>query len=236
MQLTGRVQATFTDRIGGTSSGPYDSRNLGGTCGDAFAVVLRNRHKTACDLGLDPERVVFMNQVHGADVRYVTGPVGDEPLDAVFTDQPGLALAVLVADCGPVLLADPVAGLVGAAHSGRVGTELGVVPALVEAMTGAGADPGRMTAMIGPLACGGCYEVPLGLREAMARLVPGSAGTTREGTPSIDLRAAITAQLGRWGVTDIRHDDRCTLESPELYSHRRDQPTGRFAGYVWLGP
>jgi YfiH family protein len=234
MQLAGQVQISITDRIGGTSTGPYDSRNLGGACGDSPALVQRNRHKTACDLGLDPERVVFMNQVHGADVRYVTGPIGNEPLDAIFTDRQGLALAVLVADCGPVLLADPVAGLIGAAHSGRVGTELGVVPALVSAMAGAGADPARMTAMIGPLACGACYEVPLELRAAMAARLPECAGVTRDGTPSIDLRAAITAQLGRAGVGAVRHDDRCTLESPELYSHRRDQPTGRFAGYIWI--
>lgn len=234
MQLAGQVQVSITDRIGGTSAGPYDSRNLGGACGDADALVQRNRHKTACDLGLDPDRVVFMNQVHGADVQYVTGPIGNEPLDAIFTDQPGLALAVLVADCGPVLLADPVAGLIGAAHSGRVGTELGVVPALVSAMAEAGADPARMSAMIGPLACAACYEVPLELREAMAVRLPECAGVTRDGTPSIDLRAAITAQLGGAGVTTVRHDDRCTLESPELYSHRRDQPTGRFAGYIWI--
>lgn len=229
----GRVGMAFTDRHGGVSAGPYGSRNLGGAVGDDPAAVAENRAKTAAELGLD--RVVFMRQVHGADVAYVTEPFGDEPpaLDGVFTDRPGLALAVLVADCAPVLLADPVAGLVGGAHSGRPGTEAGVVPALVAAMTARGAEPERMVAAIGPAACGRCYEVPAELRERVAARVPETWSDTRWGTPALDLRAGIVAQLHRAGVTDVRHDDRCTIETPDLYSYRRERDTGRFAGYVW---
>ncbi|MBV8933687.1 MAG: peptidoglycan editing factor PgeF [Kutzneria sp.] len=236
MLLADRVQAAITDRVGGVSMAPYDSRNLGGTVGDAVAAVRQNREKTAVDLGIDPNRVVFMRQVHGAEVAYVTEPYRDDPpgLDAVFTDRPGLALGVLVADCAPVLVADPVAGIVGAAHSGRAGTAAGVVPALVTAMASWGADPGRMTAVVGPTACGRCYEVPAELRAEFTAVLPEAWSTTRQGTPAIDVRSGIVAQLTAAGVTDVRHDDRCTIETPELYSYRREKRTGRFGGYIWL--
>ncbi|WP_169950203.1 peptidoglycan editing factor PgeF [Microbispora sp. H11081] len=229
----------FTDRHGGVSAGPYGTRNLGGAVGDDPAAVAENRAKTAVEFGLD--QVVFMRQVHGTGVAYVEEPFGEEPfggeppaLDGVFTGRPGLGLAVLVADCAPVLVADPEAGLVGGAHSGRPGTEAGVVPALVEAMAARGAEPERMVAVIGPSACGLCYEVPEDLRERVAARVPETWSRTRHGTPALDIRAGIAAQLARAGVADVRHDDRCTIETADLYSYRREQRTGRFAGYVWL--
>ncbi|WP_066944751.1 peptidoglycan editing factor PgeF [Microtetraspora fusca] len=229
-----RVRMTFTDRHGGVSAEPYGTCNLGGAVGDDPAAVAENRAVTAARLGL--AEVVFMRQVHSADVAYVTTPFGEDPpaLDAVFTDRPGLGIAVLVADCAPVLVADPAAGVVGGAHSGRPGTEAGVVGALVEAMAARGAAPERMVAAIGPAACGLCYEVPADLRERVAGRVPETWSTTRWGTPALDIRAGIAAQLARAGVTDVRHDDRCTIETPDLYSYRRDRRTGRFAGYAWL--
>lgn len=152
----------------------------------------------------------------------------------MFTQSPALALAVNVADCAPVLLADPHARLVGAAHAGRPGMAAGVVPALVAAMTDAGAEPARMHALVGPSICGRCYEVPARMRDEVAAVVPGSACRTRKGTPGIDLRAGLHAQLARTGITAIADDLRCTAESGELYSYRRDGDTGRFAGVIWL--
>lgn len=230
-----RIHMVVTDRHGGDGVAPYDSRNLGGAVGDDPVTVLRNREKTAAELGVDPARVVYMRQVHSADVAYVTEPWGDDPpaLDAVFTGEPGLALCVLVADCAPVLVADPEAGLVGAAHSGRAGTARGVVPALVRAMAERGADPARMSALVGPCACGLCYEVSEELRAEVAAVLPETWSTTRQGTPALDVRAGVAAQLAAEGVTDVRHDDRCTIETPDLFSYRRDRTTGRFAGYVW---
>jgi copper oxidase (laccase) domain-containing protein len=93
-----------------------------------------------------------------------------------------------------------------------------------------------MVAAIGPAACGSCYEVPAEMRAEVAAAVPEAWATTRRGTPAVDLRAAITAQLTRTGVRDVRHDARCTIESPELYSYRREPITGRFAGYIWMAP
>jgi hypothetical protein len=237
MKPADRVHMVITDRLGGVSAPPYDSRNLGGAVGDDPASVRENRAKTALELGADPARVVYMRQVHSAEVAYVTEPFGETPpaLDAVFTDAPDLALCVLVADCAPVLLADAEAGLVGAAHSGRAGTALGVVPALVRAMAGRGANPARMTALVGPAACGLCYEVSAELRDEVSAGLPESRSTTRQGTPALDVRAGVAAQLAAEGVEDVRHDERCTIETPELYSYRRERTTGRFAGYIRLG-
>ncbi|MGW4476675.1 peptidoglycan editing factor PgeF [Nonomuraea sp. NPDC004354] len=235
MLLAEGVHAVVTDRKGGASAPPYDGRNLGGAVGDDPGSVLANRRDTAAELGLDPDRVVYMRQVHSAEVAYVSEPFGAEPpaLDAVFTDLPGVGLAVLVADCVPVVVADPVARLVGVAHSGREGTFKGVVPALVEAMAGHGAQPGRMVALAGPSACGRCYEVSPELSESAP---PEMRSTTRLGTPALDVRAGVAAQLRAAGVQDVRHDERCTIESPELFSYRRDRVTGRFAAYAWLAP
>ncbi|MER6947978.1 polyphenol oxidase family protein [Nonomuraea sp. NPDC000554] len=234
MELVPGVHVAVTDRTGGVSVAPYGTRNLGGLVGDDPAAVRANRAGVAAGLGV--RGVVFMRQVHGADVAYVSEPFGDDapPLDGVFTGEPRLALASLGADCPAVLVADPGARLVGAAHSGRPGTEAGVATALVEAMAGKGAAPGRMVALIGPGACGRCYEVPADLRERVASKVPETWSETSWGTPALDLRAGIEAQLRAAGLTDVRHDARCTIESPELYSHRREQPGGRFAGLIWL--
>ncbi|MDF3145890.1 laccase domain-containing protein, partial [Streptomyces sp. T21Q-yed] len=109
----------FTDRWGGVSAAPYEELNLGGAVGDDGDAVLTNRELAAKSLGLDPGEVVWMNQVHGTDVAVVDGPWRDRPVpgvDAIVTARRGLALAVLTADCVPVLLADPVAGVVAAAH------------------------------------------------------------------------------------------------------------------------
>ncbi|GJF28708.1 laccase domain protein [Kitasatospora sp. NE20-6] len=226
-----------TTRWGGVSTSPYGELNLGGAVGDDPAAVRRNRVLAAQQLGLDPADVVWMNQVHGADVAVVTGRQrdGEAPtVDAVVTDRP-LALAVLTADCTPVLLADPVAGIVGAAHAGRPGLAAGVVPAAVRAMAALGAEPGRITAVLGPAVCGRCYEVPAGLRAEVAAVVPAAYAETSWGTPALDVAEGVAAQLADAGVADVVRSTVCTLESDDHYSYRREQRTGRLASYVWWG-
>jgi len=231
------VRAAFTGRRGGVSRPPYDSLNMGAGSGDVVGDVTHNRELVAAACGLAPDRMVWMRQVHGAGVGYVQGPAElPQARDASFTAAPGLALGVLSADCPGVLVADPEARIVGAAHAGRQGMARGVVPALVRAMAGAGADPGRMYAVIGPGICGRCYEVPAAMRDEVGAEVPGAACLTRAGTPGLDLTAGITGQLTRLGVRRVRADGRCTAEDPDLYSYRRDGRTGRFAGLVWLTP
>ncbi|GAA0911042.1 peptidoglycan editing factor PgeF [Streptomyces thermoalcalitolerans] len=228
----------FTDRWGGVSAVPYEELNLGGAVGDDPAAVRANRERAAEALGLDPDRVVWMNQVHGAEVAVVDGPWADAAgipsVDAVVTRQRGLALAVLTADCVPVLLADPVAKVAAAAHAGRPGLVAGVVPAAVRAMVRLGAEPARIVARTGPAVCGRCYEVPEAMRAEVAAVEPAAYAETSWGTPAVDVSAGAHAQLERLGVHDRQQSPVCTRESKDHFSYRRDRTTGRLAGYVWL--
>lgn len=227
----------FTDRWGGVSAAPYEELNLGGAVGDDPDAVRTNRELAAKSLGLDPAEVVWMNQVHGPDVAVVDGPWGpsDVPgVDAVVTIRRGLALAVLTADCTPVLLADPVAGVAAAAHAGRPGMIAGVVPAAVRAMVELGAEPSRIVARTGPAVCGRCYEVPEAMRAEVSAVEPAAYAETSWGTPAVDVSAGVHAQLERLGVRDREQSPVCTLESRDHFSYRRDRTTGRLAGYVWL--
>ncbi|MEU9863165.1 peptidoglycan editing factor PgeF [Streptomyces sp. NPDC047971] len=227
----------FTDRWGGVSAVPYEELNLGGAVGDDPEAVRANRERVARELGIDPSQVVWMNQVHGADVAVVDRPWGTDPIpavDAIVTARRGLALAVLTADCTPVLLADPVAGVVAAAHAGRPGMLAGVVPAAVRAMIDLGADPARIAARTGPAVCGRCYEVPAAMREEVAAVEPAAFAETSWGTPAVDVTAGVHAQLERSGIRDRWASEVCTRESGDHFSYRRDRTTGRLAGYVWL--
>lgn len=228
----------FTDRWGGVSAAPYEELNLGGAVGDDPGAVRTNRELAAKSLGVEPDRVVWMNQVHGADVAVVDGPWGSSTVipsvDAIVTTRRGLALAVLTADCVPVLLADPVAGIAAAAHAGRPGMIAGVVPAALRAMTELGAEPSRIIARTGPTVCGRCYEVPEAMRAEVSAVEPAAYAETSWGTPAVDVSAGVHAQLERLGVRDREQSPVCTLESRDHFSYRRDRTTGRLAGYVWL--
>ncbi|OII69826.1 MULTISPECIES: peptidoglycan editing factor PgeF [unclassified Streptomyces] len=228
----------FTDRWGGVSAVPYEELNLGGAVGDDPAAVRENRNLAASALGVDPAQVVWMRQVHGRVVHVVDGPWLAEAEvpegDAVVTARRGLPLAVLTADCVPALLADPVAGVVAAAHAGRPGMVAGVVPATVDAMAALGAEPSRITAVTGPAVCGRCYEVPEAMRDEVASVEPAAWAETGWGTPAVDVVAGVHAQLERLGVHRRRTSGVCTRESVDHFSYRRDRKTGRLAGYVWL--
>ena len=230
------VFAGFSGRAGGVSGAPYDSLNLGLGVGDDPAAVTANRDALAAACGLAACDLAWMRQVHGADVCYLGAESAQPPgpVDAIFTDVPGRALCVLVADCVPVLIADPGARVIGAAHAGREGMVAGVVPALVAAMIAAGASPARMRALIGPAICGGCYEVPPDLSERVSAVVPEAKCETYAGTTGLDIRAGVRAQLAAAGVGWFSLEGRCTKESADLFSYRRDGVTGRFAGMVWL--
>ena len=232
-----RPRRVVTDRRGGRSVSPYASFNLGDHVGDDPAVVAANRARVARELAVPDDRLVWMSQVHGAGVAIVDGPQ-DDPVpdtDALVTARPGLVLCVLVADCVPVLLADPVAGVVAAVHAGREGFRRGVVPAALSAMASLGARARHVTALLGPAVCGECYEVPATMQADVARIAPEAAVRTRTGTAGLDLRAGVAQVLSKAGIPEVVHDPRCTVEDPHLFSHRRDGVTGRQAGLVWLG-
>ena len=215
---------------------PFDSFNLGDHVGDDPAAVATNRARLCTAIGLGPNRLVWMNQVHGDHVEVVDGP-RDTPLldtDALVTRTPRLALAVVTADCVPVLLADARAGVIAAVHAGRVGARDGVVARAVEAMLAEGAHEPHISALLGPAVSGRNYEVPAAMADEVEAVLPGSRTTTSTGTPGLDLRAGIACQLKTLGVNAIDVDPRCTVDDANLFSHRRGAPTGRLASVVWM--
>jgi len=149
---------------------------------------------------------------------------------------PRLALAVVTADCVPVLMADARAGVIAAVHAGRVGAQQGIVASALQTMMEVGARVEDVSVLLGPAVSGRNYEVPAEMAAEVERALPGSRTTTRRGTPGLDLRAGIAAQLRALGVAAIDVDPRCTVEDRNLFSHRRDSPTGRLASLVWLEP
>jgi hypothetical protein len=233
-----RIRRVVTTRAGGRSKPPYESFNLGAGVGDDPEDVAANRRRLADELGLERDRLVWMEQVHGRNAEVVDGPRAEavEATDAIVTAEPGLALVALCADCVPVLLADPVANVVGAAHAGRVGARVGVLPAALAAMAEAGAATDRIEVLLGPAVCGECYEVPAAMQADVEAHLPGSACKTRTGTPGLDIRAGLWRQLADAGVAKIGIDPRCTYEDRTLFSHRREGTTGRLAALTWLDP
>lgn len=236
--MSPRVRRVVSTRAGGRSRGDFATFNLSALVGDDPAAVAANRARLRRELGVP---VVFLEQVHGTRVATIDAvPDPDAPdlpgTDAVVTALPGVGIAVLAADCVPVLLADPGAGVVGAAHAGRAGAAAGVLPATVAAMEALGARRDALEVLLGPAVCGGCYEVPAAMRAEVDERLPGSAVRTRRGTPGLDLRAGLHHQLAGLGVARIGGDPRCTRETPDLYSHRRDPRSGRHAAITWLDP
>ncbi|WP_026819640.1 polyphenol oxidase family protein [Arthrobacter castelli] len=253
-QIAAGVEAAFTD---------VDAGNLSLHAGDGDPVAVRQgRAQLAVAMGVDPAGLRFMNQVHSARVARadqlvpvdppgpdaVPGPgsgSGPGSMDAMVSPTGQHPMAVMVADCLPVVLAGfaPGTGTVAAtavAHAGRQGLAAGILPATVRELKAcmgaveAAVHQGQVRAWIGPSVCGSCYEVPPGLAAEVAAAVPGSASTTRQGTTGLDLGAGAEAQLQALGVQTERVPG-CTMEQDRLFSHRRNQRTGRFAGLVWRG-
>jgi polyphenol oxidase len=152
-------------------------------------------------------------------------------VDGLVTTSTDLALAVLVADCTPVLLVDRAAGVAAAVHAGRPGMMQGIVGRAVDAMSDLGAR--SISAVVGPSVCGRCYEVPEVMRVQAARISPVAAAISWQGTPAIDVAAGVVDQLRARSVA-VQWIWGCTRESEGLFSYRRAHRTGRFAGFVRL--
>lgn len=234
--MSPRIRRVVTTRAGGVSAPPFDSFNLGDHVGDDPAAVAANRRRLAAAIGLPADHVVWMNQVHGDRVEFVDAPRPDslDDTDALVTATPRLALAVVTADCVPVLLADSRAGVVGAAHAGRMGAAAGVALRTLEAMLERGARVEDVSVLLGPAVSGPNYEVPEEMAADVERRLPGSRTRSRQGTPALDLRAGLFRQLTDAGVRAIEVDPRCTVDDQALFSHRRGAPTGRLASVVWM--
>jgi YfiH family protein len=231
-----RIRRVVTSRAGGVSASPYESFNLGDHVGDDPAAVDANRRRLAREIGVEPDHLVWMEQIHSRNVTVVTEPT-DEVIpvtDALVTTVPGLALATLSADCVPVLLSDEEAGVIAAVHAGRIGARIGIVPRVLAEMVRQGADVSRIGAFLGPAASGRQYEVPAAMRADVEKHLPGSATRTEKGTPGLDLRAGLRKQLLAAGVSGVAEDPRCTIEDRALFSHRRESLTGRQAAVIWM--
>lgn len=232
--MTFKTRRVVTGRSGGVSKAPYDTFNLGDHVGDDPKAVAANRERLAREIGLTPDRLAWMEQIHGRNVAVVDGSGIEPATDALVTTTKDLALVVLSADCVPVLLSDDTAGVIAAVHAGRVGARIGIVPRVLDVMVDNGAHLERIGAFLGPAASGRQYEVPAAMRADVEQYLPGSATTTAKGTPGLDLRAGIRRQLLDAGIAAVAEDPRCTIEDRTLFSHRRGAPTGRIASVIWM--
>ena len=224
----------FFTRRGGVSRGAFAALNCGLSNGDDPDSVRTNRALAAEALGAAADGLVTCWQVHGAEAVRVERPwrPADRPkADALVTDRPGIALGVLAADCGPVLLADPGAGVIGAAHAGWRGALSGVLEAAVAAMTVLGATPARITAALGPCIGQASYEVGPEFRSRFLAEDPASADRfalpAPNARPHFDLKGYVADRLARAGVgrIEVLSDD--TYANPErFFSFRRTTHEG----------
>ena len=218
---------SFTDRTGGLSTGAFLSRNLATHVGDDQATVLSNRAELETLLGVP---IQFMNQVHGDAVARVGVEIIAVPTaDALVTQSLGIGMAVMVADCIPLLLAS--SETVAAVHVGRKGLMNEVALAAINEMRSR--DNSEITAVVGPSICGECYEVSQNIYDEVSKRFPLAASKTRDGGFSLDLSRALIDQLRGLEVRVV-DEGRCTVEESSLYSYRRDGVTGRQVGVVWL--
>lgn len=228
--------------------------NLALHVGDDAEAVRTNRRNLADSMQLPVGALRFMSQTHSDRVELVGAEdappsEGGPHADGMISPDGTVPLAVLVADCVPIVIADTGdssdagevegshdggTGATAVVHAGRAGVANGIVHRAVELLRREGATD--LTAWIGPSVCGRCYEVPEDMMLEVSALVPEAACRTRNGAPALDLPAAVEAQLRAAGVTIARAGtaaSSCTVENPDLYSHRREPGAGRIAGLVW---
>ncbi len=223
------IRHAFFTRRGGVSNGPYQSLNCGFGSGDAPESVARNRAIAMRRLGLPADRLVTCYQVHSATVVNVENPwpcEGAPRADAMVTRRPDIALGVLTADCAPILLHDPVAKVIGAAHGGWRGALGGVVEAALERMEALGAERSRIRAGIGPCIAASSYVVgPEFPQEFLAEDSASAcyfSSALRTGHFMFDLPGYIEHRLVRAGITIVERAPHDTVaDEPRLFSYRR---------------
>jgi polyphenol oxidase len=233
LSLVGVRHAFFT-RHGGVSDGLYATLNGGLGSHDNAASIAENRARMARALGVKPYALLTSYQIHSANVAIVHEPWSGNvrpPADAIVTRTPGLAVGVTTADCGPILLVEPAARVVGAAHAGWRGALSGIVEATVAAMKGLGARPERIVAVLGPMIRQQNYEVGPDLitrfaaEDASNERFFGAAG--RDGHAVFDLAGYIRGRLSRAGVRQVDDVALCTYaDAAQFFSFRRSTHNG----------
>ncbi len=230
------VRALTTLRHGlGGSRPPFDAFNLGARCGDEVEAVAENRRQLEAVLAL-PSSPRWLRQVHGVGVA--VEPAADEPEgDAAVTATPGVVLAILTADCLPVVLAAKDGSEVAAAHAGWRGLCAGVLESTVAAMR---TPPGRLVAWLGPAAGPRAYEIGEEVFEAFTAFDARARMAflpTRPGHWKVDLYMLARQRLLDAGVTDVHGGGLCAISDPaRFFSHRRDGRSGRIATLAWITP
>ncbi|OJF96805.1 peptidoglycan editing factor PgeF [Pararhizobium antarcticum] len=232
------IRHGYFTRAGGVSDGIYRGLNVGLGSNDDRDHVLENRHRVSRWFDAAPERLATLHQVHSPDVVVIDALYDGSraQADAMVTATPGLVLGVLSADCGPVLFADPDAGIIGAAHAGWKGALTGVLENTIDAMVALGAARNRIHACLGPSISRRNYEVGA---EFIARFLEKDAAYTRFFTPSdtpghsmFDLPALTLMRLGEAGIV-AENLDICTYADEERFfsyrrtTHRREPDYGR---------
>lgn len=235
----------FFTRRGGASSGVFEGLNCGHGSSDQTEAVTINRARVAEAMQVAPDNLVTLHQIHSADVVTVTGPsAGDLPqADALVTNAPGVALAVLTADCQPVLFADAEAGVIGAAHAGWKGALAGVLEATIDAMEGLGARRSAISAAIGPAISQASYEVGPDLFDAFTAEDPRFARYFAQGAGDrmqFDLPGFGLARLRAAGIGQAEWTRHCTYAEPDRFysyrraTHRREADYGRLISTIRL--
>lgn len=239
------IRHAFFTRRGGVSRGIYAALNGGTGSNDQPVDIAANRARMAASLGVSPERFLTAYQIHSPDCLKVDGPWAERPrADAIATATPGIAVTVSVADCGPILFADPEARVVAAAHSGWKGAVGGVLDSTVSRMEELGAERSRIVAAIGPLIRQPSYEVGPefvanleGLDPANARFL---APSTRPGHAMFDLPGYIAARLAGLGVGHVEdlgldtYADEDRFFSYRRATHRGEPDYGRLIAAITL--
>lgn len=225
--LLAGVPHGFLGRRGGLSTGIVAGLNAGLGSGDEPDAVAENRRRAV--IAIEPgAQLATVYQVHSADCVIVTAPWPDAQrphADALVTDRPGLLLGVVTADCAPVLLADPVAGVIGAAHAGWKGAMGGVTDATIAAMEALGATRARIVAAIGPCIAQSSYEVDAAFRDHFLSRQAGNADLFvpgRSGHYQFDLEGYVASRLHSAGIGAVERLRLDTYADPErFYSFRR---------------
>jgi YfiH family protein len=230
------VRAGTTTRPGGVSRGMYESFNLGDHVGDAPEAVRRNRARLRETLAL-PSEPLWLKQVHGVRVVDAAASATGTEADGAWTDRPGVACAVLTADCLPIFLCDRQGTKVALLHAGWRGLAGGSIDSGLRALN---TPAEELLAWLGPAIGPDSYEVGADVRDAFVRDDAGAAEgfrPVRAGRWLADMYALARWQLRQHGVCAVSGGGRCTLrERDAFYSFRRDGVTGRMASLIWLAP